>query len=237
MKLFHILPAILLAVAITLPADAQSGAKITEEAPGPPEIFDDLDDAKAAAKERSAHIVIVCLKQNDPNSIALGKMIDQNSIYLNPEELVIFRYHVDDDARIETFRSHFNVTKKDLPIFILADAWGKPIDHLAGLMQKGAYTAWVRDTGSKDLVDIPPDGLFNVKAETLVTTKDIIDAREWTLISGKRFNAALVEANGTKGTFRTLDDDYIELDFNHLTEADKAFLSKNLPATGSDTFP
>ncbi|MEM8955181.1 MAG: hypothetical protein AAGD22_13600 [Verrucomicrobiota bacterium] len=237
MKVSQLLITSLLGLALTFPTAAQEGAKITDEAPGPPEIFDDLDDAKAAAKERSAHIVIVCLKENDPNSIALGKMIEENSIYLNPEELVVFRYRVDDDARIETFRSHFGVNTGDLPIFVLTDAWGDPLGHLTGLSQKGAYTAWVRDTGNKDLVKIPADGLFNIKAETLVTTKDIIDAREWTLISGKRFNAALVEANGSKGTFRTLDDDFIEIDFNHLTQADKAYLSKHLPKTGSTTFP
>jgi hypothetical protein len=215
---------------------AEGNNIVTKKAPKPPAIFDELDDAVAEAKESNKQIFVACLKRNDPDCIALGKMIEENTIYLDPDKLVVFRYHVAEDELIETFRSHFGVTEKAIPIVVIADAWGKPLAHRSGPMKRGGLTAWVQKTGGADLVDIPPDSLFNVKSETLVTRKEIIDMRTWTFISGKRIYAALVEANGTIGTFRTDDDDYLEVDFNHLIAADKDYLSRRLPNTTS-AFP
>jgi hypothetical protein len=212
--------------------------RIIDKGPPPPDIFDDLDDAKVAAKDGDKHIFIACLKRNDPNSIALRKMIEENSIYLDPDKLVIFRYDVATDQILQSFRSHFRIEGQGTPIILITDAWGKALGQNAGKLDKDGYTTWVQKTGGENLVDLPAEDLFNLKANgPMVTQKELIKMRTWTLVSGKKVTAALVEANGNLGTFRTDSDDYLEMDFNHLTNADKAFLSKNLPATGSNTFP
>jgi hypothetical protein len=204
-----------------------------------PEIFDDFDDAMIEAKNANKLIFVVCLNRNDENSTALEKMIEKNSIYLVPEKCVIYRYRVPDDERVDSFRSHFGVKGEGTPITLMTDAWGKVLGENTGMLAAEGYTAWVQKTGGTGLVAIPPDDLFNLKAAgTLITRKQLIGMRIWTLISGKKVNAALLEANGTMGTFQTEQNEFVELDFNHLIESDKTYLSRHLPSTsGGSSFP
>lgn len=203
-----------------------------------PETFDDFDDAVAHARKEGKHIVIAALKSGDVPSFKLGQLLKANALFLSAANIAVFEYKVDDDAKLTSFKSHFNVAGAGIPVVVIADSSGKPLASKTGLLNEEEYVAFVKEVAGEDAIEIPPEGMFGVKKDDLVGSVDLTETRNWMTVTGRRFTGALVEANGSMGIFRTPDGREIKVGFNDLSPKDVAFLEKvKVLKGGSVTFP
>ncbi len=221
---FHLVVALLLwTVLPAARAQETTGDGRVNDLPKPA-TFTDFNDAVAHAKEADKIIFIACTKKNDPDSSEFAKLVEENAIYLAAGKVVVYAYVVEDDARLASFKNHFKVPSGTAPIAVIADSWGKPLGHKTGLIAPEAYVDFVKSVGGEDAIEIPPDGLFGMRKGDLIGTLDLTETRTWTKVSGQKFSAALTEARGSLGIFRSESGEELEVGFNLLSAPDLEYL-------------
>lgn len=215
----------ILSAGLLLAAIAAPVAQAQKDALPSPETFDNFDDAVAHAKETEKVVFIAALLDGDPASFKLSELLKSNEIYLSAEKVAVYAYRVPDQARLDSFKNHFKVTKDGTPVVLIADSWGKPLDSRTGFLGQKSYIEFVKKIAGEEAIAIPPEGMFGVKESELIGTIDLSEVRTWTTVRGQKFTAALVEATGSKGVFRTKES-LIEVGFNELSKPDIAYLEK-----------
>lgn len=221
---FHLVVALLLwTVLPAARAQETTGDGRVNDLPRPA-TFTDFKDAIAHAKETGKIIFIACTKKNDPDSFKFAKLVEENAIYLAAGKVTVYAYEVEDDARLASFKSHFKVSSGASPIAVIADSWGKPLGHKTGLVEPDAYVAFVKEVAGDEAIEIPPEGMFGMRKGDLIGSVDLTEMRTWTKVSGQKFTAALTEARGSTGVFRSDGGETLEVGFNLLSPPDIEYL-------------
>lgn len=204
-----------------------------------PSVFTSFEEAVDHAKARKQYILVACIKSGHEDSESLAAILDGTKLYLNPEEFVICQYRIEDDARAETFREHFKVAQPGLPIVVLADSAGKPLEHKAGLQEEYDYYSFIEEHAGYSALSLP--GKVRLKRNIAASLVEAAGGksrfhtpiRSWTLITGEKFTGAVLHSSGKEVTFETEDGDLRKVATLHLSKPDIEFIRKALERTKS----
>jgi hypothetical protein len=215
-------------VAAPLPA-------VAEEDPTPaPQVFSDFKKAREYVASSGKYLLIACIRLGQDDSDQLHAILDKNEVYLNGDKAALLQYNVHDDARIQSFREYFKIEGDGFPILIAIDKTGKNLGFETGAFDQERALAFVEDAAPA-AVKIPRQlalkrsisQALNSEAERKGTNYHT-PFRDWTMITGEKFNGAVVQFTGATLTFKTDQGEFKEVQSGRLTRADLEYLQKNL---------
>jgi hypothetical protein len=208
----------------------------------PPQVFSDFKRAKEYVAASGKYLLVACIRLGQDDSDQLNAILEENEVYLNGDKAALLRYNVHDDARIQSFREYFKIEDDGFPILIAIDKTGKTLASDTGAFDKDRALNFV-ENAAPGAVKLPRElTLKRSIAKALSSeaerkgTKYHTPFRDWTMITGEKFNGAVVQSTSATLVFETDKGDFKEVQSARLTRIDLEYLQKNLELE-SPTFP
>ncbi len=216
-----------------------------------PRVFSDLGEGVAFAREGERLLLFLLVENFAEESAAILAAVNEELADRGDEFAIVRCRHESADHR-KLFEDRFKQDPDKMPLGIVATASGEVIIGTNGkspeVYRLLIRAARVRGGKEKDPGKIAAieeeieesdermgDSIFGLKREDVGPKMVLLtDYRIWTFENGATLEAALLEAKDTIGVFVKRDGGRTEANFNDLSPADIAFLTKLLGGGGKE---
>lgn len=216
-----------------------------------PRVFQDLAEGVAHAREGERLLLFLLVENFAPESDAILAAVNEE-LATRGHEFAIVRCRHESAEHRKLFEERFKQDPDKMPLGIVATASGEVIIGTNGkspdVYRLLIRAARVRGGKEKDPGKIAAveeeieesderigDSIFGLKKKDVGPKMvPLTDYRIWTFENGATLEAALLEAKDTIGVFVKRDGGRTEANFNDLSPADIAFLTKLLGGGGKE---
>jgi len=204
-------------------------------------MFSDINAAVENAKLSDRLILFVLLNPQTDSSATVAKMLNDNSLELQPDEFIVVTCSAGEPSHERLFQTNFKQDTSKAPIIVITDFKGTVLSSAVGENTEPEYDKIVMDALIKAGKREAPKSMVVTTGEITGTSKIfrlmkedlggqvvITEYRTWELVNGEKIEAALLQADGEFGIFRLESGDDVKVKFTDLIPEDIAFLEKAL---------
>ena len=230
----------LLPLALSFIASALTTSPISTRAEDPRE-FIELGKGVEHAKEGKRLVLFLLVQTFADETDAILKAINEE-LAGKGHEFVIVRCQNESAEHRKLFKERFKQDPDKMPLGVVTKSSGEIVTGtngkspeayrimiLASRIQAGYETDSSKIAALNDAIMTDEEAastVFGIKRSDIEVTKQLITKyRDWRFRDGRILKAALLEANGPKGTFILVDGKEVEVDFDSLSDADKGYLT------------